>query len=67
MGGGVGQEVLLAGAGCLQVFGADFEDVFEVDADVGEFSLQEHDDVFVVLAFLLAGGGFGGMRFGEGL
>ena len=39
MGGGVGEKVLLAGAGGLQVLGADFEDVFEVDADVCELAL----------------------------
>lgn len=48
-----GDEVVLSGARGLDVFGADFEDFFEVDADVGEFALEEHDDVFVVLAFLV--------------
>ena len=50
----------------MEVFGADFEDVFEVDADVGEFALEEDYDVFVVFAFLLAGRP-GLLGFGEGL
>lgn len=51
-----GDEVVLSGARGLDVLGADFEDFFKVDADVGEFALQQHDDVLVVLAFLVGGG-----------
>jgi hypothetical protein len=40
----------------LDVFRADFEDFFKIHADVGEFALQQHYDVFVVLAFLACGG-----------
>ena len=34
--------------------GADLEHVLEADARVGEFALEHHDDVVVVLADLLA-------------
>lgn len=52
-----GDEVVLSGARGLDVLSTDFEDFFEVDAYVGEFALQQHDDVLVVLAFLVGDGG----------
>ena len=55
-----GDEVVLARAGGLDVFRADFEDFFEVDAHVGELALQQHYDVLVVLAFLVGGSVGGG-------
>ena len=42
-----GDEVFGAGAGGLDVFRADFEDFFEVYADVGEFALEEDDNLAV--------------------
>ena len=44
-----GDEVLSAGAGGLDVFRADFEDFFEVHADVGEFALEEDHNLTVSL------------------
>jgi len=46
-------EVFRSRAGCLDILGPGFEDVLEVDRDVGEFFLEEEHDVFVMLAFLV--------------
>lgn len=65
MGGDCGDEVLGAGARGANVLGAELEDVFEVCGDVGEFPLEEEDDVLGVLGLLGCGGGV--LHAGEGL
>jgi len=62
-----GDEVVLSGARGLDVFRADFEDFFEVDAHVGEFALEQHYYVLVVLAFLAGDGGVGAAAALDGL
>ena len=47
-------EVVLPRARGLDVFGAHFEDFFEIDAYVCQFALEQHYDVLVVFAFLPA-------------
>jgi len=52
----------------LNVLGANLEGVFEIGGDVGDFVLQQQDDVLVVLAFLVLGSRLGRVLLrGEGL
>lgn len=58
-------EILSPRSRSADILCAEFQDVFEVCGYVGEFSLQQEDDVLGVLGLL--GGGGGVLDAGEGL
>lgn len=52
-----GHEILGPRSRGADILGAQFQHIFEVGRDVGEFSLQEEDNVLGVLGLLGCGGG----------